>query len=436
MNYSNIDINEVNKRLDYFCIDLKCFYASVECVERGLDPFKTLLVVADEARGKGAICLAISPKMKALGVKNRCRLFEIPKNINYIIAKPRMKLYIDYSAYIYSIYLSFFSPDDIHVYSIDEAFIYAKPYQKLYNKTTYEMARDVKNKVFQETGIFATCGLGTNLYLAKVAMDVMAKKTKDGISMLTEELYKEELWMHTPLTDFWNVGPGIANRLNRLGLYTMKDVALCKEEILYKEFGVNAEYLIDHAKGLEPITIKEIKEYVPKSKSISSGQTLDRDYDYEEGLLAFKETVELGVLDLVRKHVVTDTISFSIGYSSVGAFDYRNQEYTGGSKKIDVYTNSYEILSTELIEMFISHVDKTRKIRRMNVGFGNIKNEKYESYTLFSDIEKLQKERVLQETIVGIKDKYGKSSILRGMNLDPAATTLKRNKLIGGHNGE
>ena len=259
MDYSKIDIDEVNSRLDYFCIDLKCFYASVECVERGLDPFKTGLVVADEARGRGAICLAISPRMKEFGVKNRCRLFEIPKDIDYIIAKPRMKKYIEYSSMIYSIYLSYFSPDDIHIYSIDEAFIYAKPYRKLYNKTTYEIAHEVMKKVYDTTGIFATAGLGTNLYLAKVAMDIMAKKTKDGISLLTEELYKKELWRHTPLTDFWNVGYGITNRLNRLGLYTMEDVAKCDEAILYKEFGVNAEYLIDHANGVEPITIKEIK---------------------------------------------------------------------------------------------------------------------------------------------------------------------------------
>lgn len=438
MDYSRIDINEVNSRLDYFCIDLKCFYASVECVERGLDPFKTALVVADEARGRGAICLAISPRMKEFGVKNRCRLFEIPKNIDYIIAKPRMKKYIEYSSMIYSIYLSFFSPDDIHVYSIDEAFIYTKPYRKLYNKTTYELAHEVMDKVYKTTGIFATAGLGTNLYLAKVAMDIMAKKTKDGISFLTEELYKKELWHHTPLTDFWNVGGGISRRLNRLGLFTMEDVAKCDEKVLYKEFGVNAEYLIDHSKGIEPITIKEIKEYVPKSQSISQGQTLDRDYNYEEGLLAFKESVELAILELVSKHVVTNVIGFSIGYSSktVRFDDYRNQEGVSASKKIDVMTNSYEIISNELLNMFYEHVDRTRMIRRIHIGFGNIKNEKYESYTLFSDIDKLQKEKALQETIVELKDKYGKSSILRGMNLDPSATTLKRNKLIGGHNGE
>ena len=438
MDYSKIDFEEVNKKLDYFCIDLKCFYASCECVERGLDPFKTCLVVADETRGRGAICLAISPRMKELGVKNRCRLFEIPKNLDYIIAKPRMKKYIEYSSFIYSIYLSYFSPDDIHVYSIDEAFIYAKPYKKLYNKSTYELANEVMKRVLKETGIFATAGLGSNLYLAKVAMDIMAKKTKDGIAMLTEELYKEELWNHTPLTDFWNVGPGISRRLNLLGLKTMQDVAQCKPEILYKEFGVNAEYLIDHANGVEPITIKEIKAYVPKSQSISTGQTLDRDYNYEEGLLAFKESIELAVLELVSKHVVTNQISFGIGYSTpnVNFNDYRHQEGTGGSKKIDVMTNSYEILSHELLEMFYEHVDRSRKIRRINIGFGNIHNEKYESYTLFTDFDKIKKEKALQETIVGLKDKYGKSSILRGMNLDPAATTLKRNKLIGGHNGE
>lgn len=417
--------------MDYLCIDLKCFYASVECVDRGLDPFKTSLVVADKSRGNGSICLAISPQMKALGIKNRCRLFDIPKGVNYIIAKPRMKKYIEVSAEIYEVYLKYISKDDIHVYSIDEAFLDVTHYHKLYNKSTLEIGKMIIQDIYKKTGITAACGGGPNMFLAKIALDIMAKKTKDNIAYLSEKDFKLHLWDHRKLTDFWQIGQGIARRLNKLGMYCLKDVAYADEKILYKEFGVNAEFLINHANGLDPTTIKTIKDYIPKQKSLSSGQVLEKDYCYNDGKLVIKEMVDGLVLDLVRKRLVTDRIAFSVGYSN----DYEVQA-SGMSKKLNVVTNSYDILSKEISEMYELKVDKKIPIRRMMVVFGNLQDESFEQYDLFTNIDKINKEKKLQDAIIEIKDKFGKSSVLRGTNLEENATTLKRNKLIGGHNGE
>lgn len=417
--------------MDYLCIDLKCFYASVECVDRGLDPFETCLVVADESRGNGSICLAISPKMKLCGVKNRCRLFDIPKNLSYIIAKPRMKKYIDVSADIYSIYLKYISKDDIHIYSIDEAFLDVTHYHKLYNKSTIEIGKMIIDDIYKTTGITAACGGGPNMFLAKIALDIMAKKTKDNIAYLTEKDFKLNLWDHRKLTDFWQIGQGIERRLNKLGLHSLKDVAYAKEEILYKEFGVNAEFLINHANGKDPTTIKTIKDYIPKQKSLSSGQVLEKDYNFSDGKLVIKEMVDGLVLDLVRKRLVTDRIGFSVGYSN----DY-NVPPAGMSKKLDVVTNSYDILSNEITQMYEERVEKYIPIRRMMISFGNLQDESNEKYDLFTDMNKINKEKKLQDAIIELKDKFGKSSILRGSNLEENATTLKRNKLIGGHNGE
>ena len=275
----------------YMCIDLKTFYASVECVERGLDPFNTNLVVADETRGKGTICLAVSPKMKMLGVKNRCRIFEIPKNIKYIIAMPRMKKYIEYSANIYGVYLKYFSKNDIHVYSIDEAFIDATNYLKLYNKSPIKLAKTIIKDIYDNYGITATAGIGTNLYLAKIALDITAKHSVNNIGYLDEEKYKKELWYHRPLNDFWQIGKGIEKRLNRLGIYDMHDIATANQRKLYKEFGINAEYIIDHAWGKESCTIADIKAYKPKTNSISNNQILFEDYSFEKTRLVLKEMV-------------------------------------------------------------------------------------------------------------------------------------------------
>lgn len=414
----------------YLCIDLKTFYASVECVERGLDPYKTNLVVANPERGKGAICLAISPSLKALGIRNRCRLFEIPNNIKYITAMPRMKHYIKYSADIYAIYLKYFSKEDIYVYSIDECFIDVTHYLSMYKLNAKQLAKKVIKDVLDTTGITATVGIGTNLFLAKVALDITAKHVKDNIGYLDEEIFKKTIWHHRPITDIWNIGHGIAKRLAKYGVYDLYGVANMDEKLLYKEFGVNAEFLIDHSKGIEPCTIKEIHEYVPENNSISSGQILFENYKYEDAFLAFKEMIEVSVLELVDKHLVTNWISLSVGYAD----DLIKP--TGGSMKLDGYTNSYAKLREHFLTLFKKTTKKDYLIRRLNIGFGGIKNEIYRTIDLFTDEEKEEKERKVQETIIKIKKKYGKNSILKAMNLEEKATTRERNKLIGGHNSE
>lgn len=413
----------------YMCIDLKTFYASVECVERGLDPFKTNLVVADPSRGKGAICLAISPALKALGIKNRCRLFEIPNDVEYITAMPRMKLYMEYSANIYSIYLKYISPNDIHVYSIDEAFLDITKYLTLYGFSIKDFCKMVLDDIYNTYGITATVGIGTNLYLAKVALDITAKHVKSNIGILNEKTYQKTLWHHKPLTDFWHVGKGIERRLNNLGIYDMYDLAHFNEDILYREFGANAEYIIDHAWGREPTTIADIKRYKPKGNSISTSQILHEDYNYDDALLAMKEMVELKVLDLNEQHLVSNHISLYIGYSK----SIINS--TGGSRKISTCTNSYKILLDEFVRLYKETTNKDYPIRRIGISFGVV-DEIYESYDLFTDYESLEKEKRLQASLIEIKNKFGKNAILKGMNVYEKSTTQKRNKLIGGHNAE
>lgn len=412
----------------YMCIDLKTFFASVECVERGLNPFQTDLVVADPSRGRGALCLAISPSLKAKGVKNRCRIFDIPRYHQYITALPRMSLYMEYSAKIYSIYLKYVSQDDIHVYSIDEVFLDVTPYLNLYQMGVKELANMILDDVFESTGITATVGIGTNLYLAKIALDIQAKHTKDNMGILTQKTYLQTLWHHTPLTDFWQVGKGITNRLAKHGIVDMYDIAHCDEKILYKEFGVNAEYLIDHAWGREPTTIADIKRYKPTHQSISHGQVLFDDYAFDDALLVLKEMVEIKVLDLVDLNVVTNHISLYVGYSK------NLIKATGGSRQLGVRTNSYSILLDEFIRLFKATTNPYYKVKRMTIGFGNIVDEMYESYDLFTDYEALEKEKRLQLSLIDIKSKYGKNAVLKGMNLQEKATTRQRNKLIGGHN--
>lgn len=414
----------------YICIDLKTFFASVECVERGLDPFKTKLVVADEERGNGTICLAVSPLMKQLGVKNRCRLFEIPKNMEYIIAKPRMKKYIEYAANIYAIYLKYIDKNDIHVYSIDESFIDVTKYLKLYKKDVYELAKMLVDDVYNTYGITATVGIGPNLFLAKVALDISAKHISSNMAYLDAEKYKQTLWNHTPLTDFWHIGRGTQNRLAKYNIYTMQGISECDPKILYKEFGINAEILIDHANGIEPTTISEIKKYKRKSNCLTYGQVLFEDYSYNEALLVLKEMVELACLDLVDKHLVTNNLSLVIGYSN------EHEKYLGVSKKILETTNSYKIINEYFVDLFKQNVNKTKLIRRINISLNNVVDEIYQTHTLFEDPLQQQKEKNLQEAILSIKKKYGKSSIIKGMNLEEKATTLSRNKLIGGHNEE
>ena len=414
----------------YLCIDLKTFYASVECAERHLDPFTTNLVVADPSRGDGALCLAITPALKAMGIKNRCRLYEIPKDVEYIAALPRMRLYIQYSADVYSIYLKYIAKEDIHVYSIDEAFLDITSYLRLYNMSARQIAKRIMDDIFKTLGITATAGIGTNMYLAKVALDIISKHTKDHMGILTEELYKELLWQYRPLTDFWHIGNGTAKRLAKYDVYDMYGIAHMDEDILYKEFGITAKYLIDHAWGLEPVTIEDIHNYQPKGHSVSHSQILFEDYDYIDALTVVKEMVELKVLDMVGKHLVSNHISLYIGYSK------NVHPATGGSRTLTTRTNSYRIFLHEFEKLYTDTTSRNHPIRTVAVSFGGLMDEIYESYDLFTDIDALDQERKLGETLVQIRDRYGKSAVFKGMNLLEKATTLKRNELIGGHNAE
>lgn len=414
----------------YLCIDLKTFFASVECVERKLDPFAVNLVVADPSRGKGALCLAVSPKMKEQGVHNRCRIFEIPDNISYITAMPRMNLYMQYSADIYGIYLKYISREDIHVYSIDEAFLDVSEYLQMYSVSAKELARMILQDIYTTTGITATVGIGTNLYLAKIALDITAKHAKDNMGILDEQLYRETLWHHKPVSDFWQVGRGISKRLEKYSVADMYDIAHMDERILYREFGVNAEYLIDHAWGREPTTIKEIKAYKSKSNSLSNSQILFEDYNYEEALLVLKEMVELNVQNLVESHRVTDHIGLYIGYSA------RNVKATGGSRKLSNVTNSYAYLRNAFIELYRETVNRQELVHMLSISFGNVVDEMYETYDLFTDFNALEKEEKLQLTLLNIKHKFGKNAVIKGMNLLNKATAISRNKLVGGHNAE
>lgn len=412
----------------YICVDLKTFFASVECVERGLDPFKTDLVVADIARSKGAICLAISPKMKERGIKNRCRIYDIPKNVKYIVAKPRMKKYIEYSAKIYGIYLDFFSKEDIYVYSIDEVFIDVSKYLKLYKKNEVCLAKDVIEEIYKRTGICATAGVGTNMFLAKIALDILSKHNKSHIGYLNEKLYKEKLWNHRPLTDFWHIGKGIENRLYKHHIRTMEDITKCNPNILYKEFGINAEILIDHAWGIEPTTIKDIKNYRVKSKSISNSQILFRDYDYKEAKVVLTEMIDNLVLELVSKKLYTSNISVFIGFT---------REETGGvhfSFKTN-QTNSYRKILELVLKEYDYRIMEEFKIRRIGISFNDLDIKKYEQLNLFEEENNIDEINV-EDTINNIKNKFGKNSILRCISLDKSATAKMRNIYIGGHNAE
>ena len=412
----------------YFCIDMKSFFASVECAERGLNPFETNLVVADETRGNGTICLAISPAMKALGVRNRCRLYEIPKGIKYITAMPHMKKYIKYNGDIYDIYLDYIDSQDIHVYSIDEAFLDVTDYLRIYHKSPRQFAKQLINEIAERTHIPSTVGIGTNLYLAKIALDIDAKKRPDHIGWLNEDLYQEKLWHHRPLTDFWQIGRGIELRLQKHGIYDMAGIANADEGMLYKEFGVNAELLIDHAWGRECCTIADIKAHNSKSKSISTSQILFSDYSLEKARTVLKEMVLDACHKMMRQKVVTNSLSIYVGYSK----DVISP--TGGTAKLLSTTN----LSSEIMGDVVALFDRTTvpgiPIRRLGITCNNIVAEGCEGYSLFTNFEKIEKERKLEHTVLELKDKFGKNSMLRAIDLEDGATAIERNKLVGGHN--
>lgn len=415
----------------YICIDLKCFYASVECVERGMDPMVTNLVVADPERTEKTICLAVSPAMKELGVPGRCRVFQIPKNIEYIMAPPRMQLYINYSAEIYAIYLKYIESMDIHVYSVDEAFMDVTDYLSMYQMTAKELSMKIMQDIMDSTGITATCGIGTNLYLAKIALDITAKHVEDHIGILDEESYRETLWNHKPLKDFWRIGTGISSRLERVGITTMEQAAHADEKLLYQLFGIDAELLIDHAWGREPTTIADIKNYRAKSNSISSGQVLSCDYRYEEGKLILKEMAELLCLELVDKGLVTDSITLHVGYSN-----RIEKKSAHGTISMTVTTSSARQVRTYALKLYEKIVDRFTPIRRVYLTFNNVIDEAYQQYDLFTDPAGLEREHRMQQAMLDIKEKYGKNAILKGMNLMESSTAIERNRQIGGHRSE
>lgn len=488
----------------YMCIDLKSFYASVECVDRGLDPLTTNLVVADSSRTEKTICLAVSPSLKEYGLPGRARLFEVSMKVreinkerrklisyrqftgssydkvelnnhnlklDYIVATPRMNLYMKYSTDIYNVYLKYLDSSDIYVYSIDEVFCDITNYLKYYNMNAESLVTKIIKDVYNTTGITATAGIGTNLYLAKIAMDIVAKHVKPNkegvrIAYLDEFLYRNKLWSHEPLDDFWRVGSGYTKKLNDNKIYTMGDIARCSinnEGLLYKLFGVNAEILIDHAWGYEPVTLKDIKNYKPTSNCITSSQVLHEPYNYLKTKLIIEEMIELLSLDLVRKRLVTKQLVLTIGYDISNI----NDNYIGdvvvdrygriipkhatGRINLDHYTSSTDILMKNIIKLYNSIIDKNLLVRRINITANNVVNEEitnkevsYQQFDIFTDNDKLEqdlklkkelenKERDLQRVMINIKDKYGKNSILKGMNLLEGGTTIDRNNQVGGH---
>ena len=412
----------------YLCIDLKSFYASVECVERGWDPLTARLVVADPERSEQTICLAVSPALKQMGVPNRCRVFQIPKEIPYKMAPPRMQLYIDYAAEIYGVYLKYIAKEDIQVYSIDEAFLDVTDYLHLYQMTAVELGRKIMQDILDTTKIPAACGVGTNLYLAKVALDILAKHETDRIAYLDEARYREKLWKHKPLTDFWRVGRGTVERLSNMGICTMEEIAHARESLLYKSFGIDAELLIDHAWGREPVTIADIKAYRPKNTSLSSGQVLPRDYSYEEGILVVKEMADLLCLDLVDQGLVTSHISLVIGYSNQKCF-----EPARGSTTLRSATSSNRRLLSYVEQLYRRIVRPGAYIRRITLTYTGVMTEDYQQFDLFSDPEETEKDVKAQRAVISIKQRYGRNAILKGMNLEESATTIERNGQIGGH---
>ena len=451
----------------YFAIDLKSFYASVECVERNLNPLTTNLVVADNSRTSKTICLAVTPPLKAYGLSGRSRLFEVEqkakevklrtgKELKYIVAPPRMALYIKYSAKIYEIYLRYFSKDDIHVYSIDEVFIDATTYFSLYKISPRDLLKKVILEVFAETGITATGGIAPNLYLAKIAMDIVAKHLpgdENGVRIaeLDEISYREKLWQHKPITDFWRIGKGTERRLAKCFLYTMGDIARCSlvnENLLYSVFGIDAEILIDHAWGYEPVGMKEIKSYKSKQKGMGCGQVLHHPYDFHKGKIIVREMTENLLAELWEKNAKPDSISLYVGYdqeSLENARNYSNQEIvvdfygrempkpSHGTVKLGCHTALPSKIVDLVILMYEKIVEPSFLIRRVNISANNVFFSNFEEIGLFDDFEQIKKEESLQSTMLNIKNRYGKNALLKGTNLQEGATMKERNCQIGGH---
>lgn len=411
------------------CIDLKSFYASVECVLRGLDPFKVNLVVADKDRGGGSIVLAASPHIKQYGVKSRCRIYELPEKLDIIYAKPRMKKYIEYASMIYNVYLKYVSSEDIHVYSIDEMFLDLTPYLKYYNKSAYEISKLLLEDVYNTTKLPAVCGIGENMFLAKVALDILAKHQPDGIAYLDVEGLKEKIWPHKPITDIWGVGRGIAKRLEKMKVTTLGELALCPLQKLEKEFGIVGKELLEHAYGIERCSVQEARIYLPSSKSFGHGQVLFEDYNYEDMYTVLLETVDEVACELVTRKLNCQLIALGIGYS---------KDIGGGFSRqltLPTKTNSRKILVDAFTKLYYDNIENL-PIRRIDVRVGKLSNEDYVQVDLFSDQEKMQKEHDLYEALGNIKDRYGKNAVYLAASDTTKGTLVKRHKLIGGHNAE
>ncbi len=445
----------------YIAIDLKSFYASVECVDRGLDPLTAKLVVADESRTNKTICLAVSPALKEYGIPGRARLYEVyqkARGVDFIVAPPRMKKYMEISTKIFSIYASFIAPRDIHVYSVDEVFMDVTSYLKSYKMTAHELARTIIAKVLEETGITATAGIGTNLYLAKIAMDIKAKHMpadKDGVRIaeLDEESFQKEMWGHEPLTDFWRIGPGIARRLNKLGIYNMGQLATYAEtgyENLYREVGKLAELVIDHAYGYEPVTMEDIKSFHSKNRSMTEGQVLSEPYTTEKARLVMMEMADKLSLDLTRMRLTTDQIVLTLGYDvsnktkgevSTDFYGRKVPKHSHGTINLDEPTCSTEVIMQKTGELFDRIVKPELLIRRMYIVANHVKidngHKSNKQLDLFTDYSKREidneKSKRRQRAILEIKSRYGKNAILRGMSYEEGATMRKRNEQIGGH---
>lgn len=410
----------------YFVIDMKSFYASVECAERNLNAKETKLVVADESRSNSTICLAVSPALKKLGVKNRCRLYEIDKSLNFIVAKPRMKKYIEYCANIYGLYLKYFSKNDIHVYSIDECFIDVTSYLKLYKISAKKLALELIYQIYKLFKIPASVGIGTNMFLAKVALDILAKNSNNSIAFLNQDLFKQKLWTHTPLTDFWGISTGINLRLKKLGINTLKDLSNFDENKLYKEFGINAELLIDHSNGIETCLMQDIKNYKKKSKSISSSQILPFNYSMQKAEIVLKEMVQSCCLELFNQQLFTGRISLLLGFAT------ENRESAKISKTLSEKTNLYSKLKDEFCLLFFKIANPYKLIRKIAISFSLLSNIKTKQLSFFED-PLLCSEDNLNRAVVKIHNKYGKNSLLKGIDFLEGATIKQRNNQIGGH---
>lgn len=459
------DIRQRSKEPVYIAIDLKSFYASVECVARGLDPLTANLVVADSSRTEKTICLAVSPNLKTYGIPGRARVFEVEQrlkevkrctgeSVQYIMAKPRMARYIEVSSKIYEVYLKYLSPEDIHVYSIDECFMDVTDYLDLYDLSARELATRMVQDVLEQTGITATVGIGTNLYLCKIAMDIVAKHEKGDengvrIAELNPLTYRKTLWNHKPITDFWRVGRGIAERLESRNLFTMGDIAkisIENEDLLYKMLGIDAELLIDHAWGVEPCQMRDIKAYKASTHSISSGQVLKNPYNVEMARIVVQEMTDQLVLELVEKDMMTDSLTLHVGYDRCCADEKKYQgmitkDHYGrsvpkpahGTAAIGVATNSTKKIVGAVMSLYDNIVLSNLMIRRINISANNLIKGGYEQLDLFSNVEAREKERKMQDTMLLLKKKFGKNAILKGINLEKGATTIERNQQIGGH---